>query len=154
MKRSFLIIFLGFLIGLGTGYVLRAIHAGRVSAKALLLMQEKEITAMGKRAYRAYIKESPDIGIWALKTYIERLKEIIKERGGKDDKGRFFIISPMTDLALSHGRLMLLYKRIKEAKKARYHLYKALSYSKKAKLKIGTEQELIDFLKGLDSRIQ
>lgn len=151
--KKYIIVILSLLMGVGIGYFLAIIHIGHVTAKTMFMLQEKEISELGKSAYKAYLDESTKVGIWALEEYVNALNRIIKERSNSFKKRLFFIISPETELLLTHGRLMLLYKKINKPEKAKYHLKQALSFAKKSKLQIKTEQDLIDFLKNLDKQV-
>lgn len=153
LKKYIIIGILSLLIGCGIGYLLGVVHYGFVIAPSMLMLQEKEIAERGESVYKAYLNEPTDVGIWALKDYIDTLNRIMEERRSYTKfKNPYFILSPEEDLVLAHGRLALLYKKINKIEKSKYHFGQAISHSKNTKHPIETEQELINFLEKVDKK--
>jgi len=117
------------------------------------LLHGEVLMAHSERAFNAYIKEKPEIGIWALKGLIPELQILSTESTNKT------IISQediSLDLTLAYARLSKLYSKIGDQINANVCHEKALHYASKTgkySSKLTNISEIMDFTEKIDKRM-
>ena len=152
MKKNIAIFTGGLVIGIVLSAIIVLSYIMPRNASSMFMLQEQEIVKQGEEAYKAYLHEETPVSIWALERYVDALNRIIEERTSADVDDPYFMLHPEIDLVLAHGRLGILYRGDDNIEKSQYHFNQALSYAaKRDKNYIRTEEELISYLRQIDS---
>ena len=137
----------GFLAG---GFVFMA-YSMPSFAKTMFLLQEGEVIKFSWAAKDAYYNEPNQTAVWAWNYYIKAINEIAKERNPEGGKTNYFFIPYNQDLAFAHTRLGILYRKLGDVEKSKYHFDKALSLAETAGWKnIKTKEDMEEFLSKFD----
>ena len=96
------------------------------------------------RAFQAYSEENPQVAIWALENLADILEGDLQVT--KRDKDL-----TQKDLVLTYARLAIVFQAAKDTQKYQRNISKALALSKQAYPGLQTEEELLSFVKKLDS---
>ena len=148
MKKTIIFTLLGLLVGLAIGFVVTLAFFGETEATGMLMIQEKELFEMEEAAIEAYHDQPNEVAIWALENYINALNRLIEERGIAEVENPYMFLVPVESLAFDHTRVGLLYRKMGNVEKSKYHFEQAMLNIKKTNLKfIKTEEDLINFLK-------
>lgn len=151
MWKKIGLIVLCLVIGCVLGVVLNTAYLGHKVARAMFLLQEKEIFKIGEAAEDAYYNQPNEVAVWALENYVKTLNDLKEERGHAGVENPYIILSPDTDLVFAHARLGKLYKQMGNAEKSEYHFKQAISLSKNISLIcINTEEDCLRILDALD----
>jgi len=155
MKKTIAFTIIGLVVGIGLGIIFSAAYFGPPLAGSMFLYQEAELVRNEDAAIQAYLNESPEVGIWALESYIKAMNRVIKEREVEHRKHFFVMIKPEPTLTYAHVRLALLYERIGNDLKRKENLEKAFEYSSSMKIERELlEERLIRIVTKLDSHFK
>lgn len=152
LKKALFLTLVVFIIGLVIGFVGTLDYFGHTTATLMLLNQEMEIVEFEGSTVDAYYNQPTEVAIWALENYINTLNRVKEEHALADTEKPYILFSPDRSLALSHARLVLLYKKLNDPEKCKYHFEMATSQTKGINLSaFDTEEKLIEFIHKLNS---
>jgi len=155
MRKTIIFTLLGFVIGLAVGHIVTLAFFGYKTARAMFMLQEKEIFEMEDATVQAYHNQPNEVAIWALENHIKTLNRLKEERSSAGVENPYFILSPAQSLVSTHTRLGQLYKKMGYVEKSKHNFEQAMSNIENARLKaIKTEEDLIALIKRLDQEIE
>ncbi len=120
-------------------------HIPKVAVN-ILMVQEMEIFQFGQIAEDAYFNQTHEIAIWSLEKYIDVLNRIKRERSSMKKERPFWMLAPDAELQISHTRLALIYKKMDNLEKFKFHIKKGIE----ALPRMMSEEKLVSFVKKLD----
>ena len=128
-------------------------YFGRELSGAMFMLHDAELIRNEDSAIQAYLNESPEVGIWALKNYIKAMNRVIKERKVDNNQPFFMMIEPESTLRFAYVRLALLYEKTGNDLKRKENFEKAFEYCESMKMKRELlEEKLIELVTKLDSQ--
>lgn len=146
---------IGLVIGIGLGYIGSMAYLGHELARGMFMLHDMELVRNENSAIKAYLNETPEVGIWALENYIKAMNRVIKERKVDNNKPYFFIIESEPTLRFAHVRLALLYEKTGNDLKRKENFEKAFEYCDSMKIeREHLEEKLIELVAKLDSQFE
>ncbi|MFH2139012.1 MAG: hypothetical protein ABII88_10990 [Candidatus Omnitrophota bacterium] len=143
-KKILFIVLTSFLVGLIIGALGVSIYSGKTIGNIMSVSGLHFRADWSERAFQAYKNEDPKVAIWSLENFAKILEEHEKLYI-KDKK----IIQ--ADIVLTYTRLAILFKDKKDDIKYKEYISKALNISREAYPDVKTEEDLLSFLKKIDS---
>jgi hypothetical protein len=114
----------GLLLGVSGTCFFGMAYWGKQTAEGLALIQEMEIAESGQLAFAAYQQETPQVAIYALSQYLDRLKKA-EEIGG--DNAVFMTKNGLNfDTMLAHARLAKVYAAAGQSDRSTRQIAEAL----------------------------
>jgi len=154
MKKNIVIFVLGLILGVVFSAAIAILYYTPKLASSMFMLQEKEIVMQGETSYEAYLNDKPSIAIWAIRKHIDSLNRVKEELSSAETDNRYFMLSPDVDLFFAHGRLGILYKKIGNDEKSKFHFKQAISHKNTGKKKIETEEDLIPLISKIDENMK
>jgi len=143
-KHPILISAIAFIMGLVIGGVVVGTFLGKSTANTMQFVMLKHRADLEKKAFQAYLNESPQVAIWAL----ENLSGVLKEQMEVVVPDKQLIEK---DLMLTNARLAILYKRQGNTIKYKHYIFKALELAKEAYPdSLKNEKEILSFVSEID----
>ena len=132
--------------GLVVGIVVSMFFFGDMIETANYFKDENILTSWQDKTTKAYLYEKPGVAIWALKNFID----ILEERQERLDSTRSDL--NQIDLALSYGRLALIWEKNGNTDKYEIYLNKGYLIAKQCLSKrVKTKEDLLSFIHKTDS---
>ena len=154
-KKTIAFTITGLVIGIGLGSIGSIAYLGRELATDMFMLHDAELIRTEDAAIKAYLNESPEIGIWALENYINTMNRVFKEREIEDNQHVFVLLKPKTTLRYAHVRLALLYEKTGNDLKRKENFEKAFEYCDSVKIeREHLEEKLIEIVTKLDSQFE
>jgi len=150
MRKKIALAILCLAIGFIAGYIFNMTYTTAKLARAMFMLQEKEIFQMEEAAVRAYYTEPNEVAVWALENQINTLNKLKEERSQTDVNQPYW---PDQSLALLHARLGQLYNKMNNSEKSNYHFDQALYYSKLALKNVNTREDLLKLVTKIDESV-
>ena len=154
-KKTIAFTILGLVIGIGLGSIGSMAYLGHELAGGMFMLHDMELVRNEDSAIQAYLNEPPEVGIWALESYIKDMNRVIKERKVEHNKHFFVMIEPEPTLRFTHVRLALLYEKTGNDLKRKENFEKAFEYCDSMKIETELlEEKLIEIVTKLDSQFE